>query len=214
MAANLPPPLNRILGLWLPPDFTQKQENTLGYVLRQDTLTWETLVVSPPYLTRAKTQDILHVFSKNLLVPCNYPNPMPPTTQFHLPVPTLPSHYPPHPIYAFCAGLYSVMAQIAPSDVVVGTSAERWSLVQKIPHAPSSSSTDQGDWFTAGVDSREVGGLLEKLKKLQGDKPSEGTLLEQLASAGDRFGTSHLPLVKFGLTCRICQRGRYSISYR
>jgi hypothetical protein len=47
MAANLPPPLNRILGLWLPPDFAQKQENTLGYVLRQDTLTWETLVVSP-----------------------------------------------------------------------------------------------------------------------------------------------------------------------
>ena len=46
MAANLPPPLNRILGLWLPPDFAQKQENTLGYVLRQDTLTWETLVVS------------------------------------------------------------------------------------------------------------------------------------------------------------------------
>jgi hypothetical protein len=47
MAASLPPPLNRILGLWLPPDFAQKQENTLGYVLRQDTLTWETLVVSP-----------------------------------------------------------------------------------------------------------------------------------------------------------------------
>lgn len=51
MAANLPPPLNRILGLWLPPDFTQKQENTLGYVLRQNTLTWETLVVSTERLS-------------------------------------------------------------------------------------------------------------------------------------------------------------------
>jgi hypothetical protein len=38
--------------------------------------------------------------------------------------------------------------------------------------------------------SREVGGLLEKLKKIQGDSQVEGTLLEQLASAGDRFGTS------------------------
>lgn len=47
MAKDLPAPLNKILGLWLPPDFTQKVENTLGYMLRQDTLTWETLVVSP-----------------------------------------------------------------------------------------------------------------------------------------------------------------------
>jgi hypothetical protein len=82
------------------------------------------------------------------------------------------------------------MAQIAPSDIAIGTSAERWGLMQKIPNAPSGSSVDQGDWFTAGVDSREVGGLLEKLKKIQGDSPVEGTLLEQLASAGDRFGTS------------------------
>jgi len=113
---------------------------------------------------------------------------MPSTSQFHLPVPTLPSHYPPHPIYAFCAGLYSVMAQIAPSDIAIGTSAERWGLMQKVPSAPSGSSVDQGDWFTAGVDAREVGGLLDKLKKIQGESPSEGSLLEQLASAGDRFG--------------------------
>jgi hypothetical protein len=62
--------------------------------------------------------------------------------------------------------------------------------MQRVPHAPSGSSADQGDWFTAGVDSREVGGLLDKLKKIQGDSAAEGTLLEQLASAGDRFGTS------------------------
>ncbi|RYF04574.1 MAG: DUF3372 domain-containing protein [Oxalobacteraceae bacterium] len=49
-------------------------------------------------------------------------------------------------------------------------------------------SYDSGDWFTAGVDAREVGGLLEKLRKIQGEK--EGSLLEQLASTGDRFGTS------------------------
>jgi hypothetical protein len=55
MAANLPPPLNRILGLWLPPDFAQKQENTLGYVLRQDTLTWETLVVSQTCIESSRT---------------------------------------------------------------------------------------------------------------------------------------------------------------
>jgi hypothetical protein len=82
------------------------------------------------------------------------------------------------------------MAQIAPSDIAIGTSTERWGLMQKVPNAPSGSSVDQGDWFTAGVDSREVGGLLEKLKKIQGDSPVEGTLLEQLASAGDRFGMS------------------------
>jgi hypothetical protein len=45
MATDLPAPLNKILGLWLPPDFAQKPENTLGYVLRQETLDWESLVV-------------------------------------------------------------------------------------------------------------------------------------------------------------------------
>lgn len=47
MAINLPHPLNGILTLWLPPNFTQKEENTLGYVLRQPSLTWEKLVVRP-----------------------------------------------------------------------------------------------------------------------------------------------------------------------
>jgi hypothetical protein len=46
MALHLPAPLNNILSLWLPPDFTKTDENTLNYVLRQSTLTWEALVVS------------------------------------------------------------------------------------------------------------------------------------------------------------------------
>lgn len=47
MAEALPPPLNNILGIWLPPDFVQKEENTLGFVLKQNHLSWERLVVSP-----------------------------------------------------------------------------------------------------------------------------------------------------------------------
>ncbi len=46
MAVGLPSPLNGILSLWLPPNFEQKEENTLGYILRQDDLSWESLVVS------------------------------------------------------------------------------------------------------------------------------------------------------------------------
>lgn len=46
MAVDLPPPIDKVLTLWLPPDFEQKAENTLGYVLKQDGLTWEDLVVS------------------------------------------------------------------------------------------------------------------------------------------------------------------------
>lgn len=46
MAVHLPTPLNGILTLWLPPTFAQKEENTLGWVLRQSDLTWEALVVS------------------------------------------------------------------------------------------------------------------------------------------------------------------------
>lgn len=46
MAAGLPSPINKLLTLWLPPDFTQKDENTLGWILKQDSLTWEKLVVS------------------------------------------------------------------------------------------------------------------------------------------------------------------------
>jgi hypothetical protein len=46
MAKGLPPPINNVLTLWLPPDFVKTEENTLGYVLQQDTLTWEQLHVS------------------------------------------------------------------------------------------------------------------------------------------------------------------------
>ncbi|WWD01374.1 hypothetical protein V866_008317 [Kwoniella sp. B9012] len=47
MSVNLPPPLNNILALWLPPSFAQKEENTLGYVLKQPSLTWDQLVKTP-----------------------------------------------------------------------------------------------------------------------------------------------------------------------
>lgn len=144
-------------------------------------------------------QNTLHVFCKNLLVPCNYPNPMPPTTSFHLPVPALPSHYPPHPIYAFCAGLYTLMAQISPSDVQIGTAVERWGLVQKVPNQ-SSSSVDNGDWFTANVDAREVDSLLAKLRKSQSqDITSDETLMEKLASSGERLGAFLRYLLRNGL---------------
>ena len=46
MAVKLPPPLNKCLTLWLPPKFAKTEDNTLGYVLRQEDLTWEALVVS------------------------------------------------------------------------------------------------------------------------------------------------------------------------
>lgn len=138
----------------------------------------------------ADRQDTLHIFCKNLLVPCNYPNPLPPTSQFHLPVPTLPSHYPYHPIYSFCAGLHTLMVQIAPPDASASSDTERWGLVQKVPNQ-SSMTVDNGDWFTAGVDPREVGSLLDKLRKSQARefKPDE-SLLARLASTGDRLGES------------------------
>ncbi|WVR05222.1 hypothetical protein IAU60_002234 [Kwoniella sp. DSM 27419] len=43
MGLRLPPALRHILALWLPPDFSQSDENTLGYILRQPSLTWEKL---------------------------------------------------------------------------------------------------------------------------------------------------------------------------
>lgn len=46
MAAGLPKPINIVLTLWLPPKFEQTDENTLGFILKQDGLTWEKLVVS------------------------------------------------------------------------------------------------------------------------------------------------------------------------
>lgn len=137
----------------------------------------------------ADKQDTLHVFCKNLLVPCNYPNPVPPVSQFHLPVPALPSHYPYHPIYSFCAGLHTLLVQTAPPDAKAGTDTERWGLVQKVPNQ-STKTVDNGDWFTAGVDPREVGSLLAKLRKSQTDVKPDGSLLAKLASTGDRLGKS------------------------
>jgi hypothetical protein len=46
MARKLPPPINNVLTLWLPPTFAKTTENTFGYLLKQDTLTWEKLHVS------------------------------------------------------------------------------------------------------------------------------------------------------------------------
>lgn len=115
---------------------------------------------------------------------------MPPTTQFHLPAPVLPSHYPHHPIYAFCAGLHTLMIQVAPIAIEIGTNTERWSLVQKVPNQ-SSSTVENGDWFTAGVDSREVDSLSAKLRKTQsGDSDPAESLMAKLASTGDRLGES------------------------
>lgn len=51
MAKSLPPPINNLLSLSLPPDFSRSDENTLGYMLKQDTLTWENLVVGVLLLT-------------------------------------------------------------------------------------------------------------------------------------------------------------------
>nr|XP_031862788.1 uncharacterized protein CI109_001800 [Kwoniella shandongensis]KAA5529860.1 hypothetical protein CI109_001800 [Kwoniella shandongensis] len=159
MAINLPPPINNILTLWLPPDFAQKEENTLGYVLKQDSLTWDQLV------------DIIHLFSENLLVPCQYPNPVPSRAQFHLPVPPLPPHFPSHGIYDFCAALHSLLLEVEPKGSASGFSAERWALVQKTPQG--------GEWFTSAVDPREV----EK-------KKGEGSLLETMAASGTQFANA------------------------
>lgn len=82
------------------------------------------------------------------------------------------------------------MVQIAPPDAIAGSDTERWGLVQKVPNQ-SSMTVDNGDWFTAGVDPREVGSLLDKLRKPQARdfKPDE-SLLARLASSGDRLGGS------------------------
>ncbi|OCF54114.1 hypothetical protein L486_08308 [Kwoniella mangroviensis CBS 10435] len=161
MSVDLPPPLNNILALWLPPSFAQKEENTLGYVLKQPSLTWDQLV------------DTIHLFSENLLVPCQYPNPVPARAQFHLPVPPLPSHFPPHIIYNFCASMHSLLLEIEPKGGHDGVSIERWALTQKTPQA--------GEWFTSAVDSREV----------QKRKGKDGDLLESLAAKGDSFANAN-----------------------
>ena len=162
MAVHLPPPLNNVLSLWLPPDFVKTDENTLGYLLKQDTLTWETLV------------DTLHLFAENLLVPCSYPNPMPSRAHFHAPLPPLPSYFRPHVIYNFCAGLHPLMLQIEPGRSL-DQAVERWALVQRIPQGGGA------DWFTAPVDARQAEALLEKL-------PDATSVLEAYAAKGDMFG--------------------------
>lgn len=55
MAKSLPPPINNLLSLSLPPDFSRSDENTLGYMLKQDTLTWENLVVRDCFLVIQET---------------------------------------------------------------------------------------------------------------------------------------------------------------
>jgi hypothetical protein len=45
MAVNLPPPLNGVMTLSLPPKFETTEDNTLGYKLNQSSLTWASLVV-------------------------------------------------------------------------------------------------------------------------------------------------------------------------
>ncbi|WVF72166.1 hypothetical protein IAT40_006978 [Kwoniella sp. CBS 6097] len=156
MALGLPPPLNSILSLWLPPDFTQQEENTLGYVLKQPDLTWNALA------------DVIHVLSENLLVPCQYPNPVPARFQFHMPVPPLPSHLRPHGIYNFCASLYSLLVEIEPESTIAGgIDVERWALTQKTPQT--------GEWYTSAVDVRETA------------KKGEAGLLANIAESGSSF---------------------------
>ncbi|OXG91217.1 hypothetical protein C345_01199 [Cryptococcus neoformans A2-102-5] len=138
MALDLPEPLEKALTLWLPPDFVEEEENTLQYILRQPSLTWEELV------------DVIHVFSENLLFPVRYPNPIPPRASFNIAPPPLPSHYPPHKIYNFCAALYGLLLDIQPAkDQSSHFRAERWALVQK-------TSQGGGEWFTGSVDHNET----------------------------------------------------------
>lgn len=189
MAVNLPDPLNGILTLWLPPDFEQKKENTLGHILEQKDLTWEKLVVSDNLFAEAcKTyhQDILHLFAENLLVPCSYPNPMPSLAQFHQPIPPLPSHYRPHVIYNFCATLRALMLRIEPESRsrLDPQTAEKWALVQKLPGAMNGTS-NAGEWFSSVVDPRMTEITLASLKK---EDENVNSVLEKFASTGDKFG--------------------------
>ncbi|BEJ18218.1 hypothetical protein CspHIS471_0704950 [Cutaneotrichosporon sp. HIS471] len=178
MASGLPHPINGILTLALPPDFSQKEENTLGWILRQDSLTWEKLV------------SIIHLFAEHLLLPASYPNPIPSLDRFHLPVPPLPSHFSPMAVYTFCRGLYALLLQV--EEQIGGSTtdvkpAERWALMQKTPgHGLG---TAGGDWFTAVADLREV----EAARKRLGIKNGE-TLLSNLAAGDKKFGAAQ-PLI-------------------
>lgn len=134
-------------------------------------------------------QGVVHVFSENLLVPCSYPNPMPSLAQFHFPIPPLPSHYPPHIIYNFCASLHSLMLQIEPpSEALAQPVGERWTLMQKTPSNGSAGQVG-GEWFTASVDMRAAAVAKQKLGK-DVDVETSGSLLEALAMQGDKFGES------------------------
>ncbi|RSH91959.1 hypothetical protein EHS25_009329 [Saitozyma podzolica] len=174
MASTLPAPLNNILGVWLPPDFTQKPENTLGHVLQQPSLTWEALV------------DLLHMFADNLLAPCAYPNPLPGLSLIRQPIPPLPSHLPPHAIYTFCESLRDLLLAVE-SGVGASRSAalERWGLMQKTP--ASGQAGTGGEWFTSAVDPRAIEEIKGKMKK-EGKEVDEGGMLPTLAATGDNFG--------------------------
>ncbi|GMK59476.1 hypothetical protein CspeluHIS016_0800820 [Cutaneotrichosporon spelunceum] len=178
MASGLPHPINGILTLALPPDFSQKEENTLGWILRQDTLTWEKLV------------SIIHLFAEHLLLPASYPNPIPSLDRFHLPVPPLPSHFAPMAVYTFCRGLHALLLQV--EEQIDGTAVdvkptERWALMQKTPgHGLG---TAGGDWFTSAADLREVEAARKRLNVKNGE-----TLLSNLAAGDKKFGAAQ-PLV-------------------
>ncbi|KAL1409706.1 hypothetical protein Q8F55_003702 [Vanrija albida] len=173
MATRLPPPANNVLSFYLPPNYTQKEENTIGHLLKQDNLTWETLV------------DTLHNFSEHILSPGSpggYPNPVPSRACIHLPVPPLPSHYPPAPLYTFCAALHQLLLQVEPNadgSSPLEAPSERWALVQRTPGQGLGAAG--GEWYTSPADLREIEAVRAKLKL---DKP----LLESLAAEGRKFG--------------------------
>jgi hypothetical protein len=112
-------------------------------------------------------QSVLHLLSENLLMPGRYPNPFPKLRHLRKPIPPLPSHFPPHPIYTFCSALPALMMSIDPSGPQTEPeveSLERWALAQRVP-----SGQDAGEWFTSDVVA------------------SNGELTP-LAAKGDQFG--------------------------
>jgi len=102
----------------------------------------------------------------------------------------LPSHFPPHIIYNFCASLHSLTLQIAPPLLkLAGAPAERWALMQKTP-TNGQAALIGGDWFTTSVDIRVAE---EARKKMKGDQEEEvRSLLEVIAGKGDKLGESTL----------------------
>lgn len=105
---------------------------------------------SAPQQSWLMGQDVIHVFSENLLFPVRYPNPIPPRASFNIAPPPLPSHYPPHKIYNFCAALYGLLLDVQPAkNQSSHFRAERWALVQK-------TSQGGGEWFTGSVDHNET----------------------------------------------------------